>query len=80
MPLDGSPRSGTVIIRTHSNLIYWWPVWLYAAFGWGVTWFQNVVIDPTGQKEVKVFPAPWLGLAFLGVLFFVLLFSNMPPR
>jgi hypothetical protein len=37
-------------------------------------------INPSGIKDVKVYPDPWLGISFLCVLFFVLFFSNVRIR
>jgi hypothetical protein len=63
-------------IYSHSAIIYWWPVWLYAAFCWVATYVHHVSITP-GDKTVNVFPSPWLGLSFLCVFFFVVIFSNV---
>ena len=56
-------RSATIIIRTHSNLIYWWPVWIYSAaialatMVWHVEFFF-----PAVGKGIKFYPQPWAGL------------------
>jgi hypothetical protein len=67
-------------IYSHSNIIYWWPVWLYAAVCWFMTWMYHIKINPDGLKEVNVFPEPWLGFSFLCVFFFVVTFSNLKVR
>lgn len=69
-----------VRIYSHSAIIYWWPVWLYAAFCWLATYVHHETMNPGGLKTVNVFPSPWLGLSFLGVLFFVVTFSNVKMR
>lgn len=74
---DGAHNNDRIALIAHSNVLYWWPVWLYAGFCWIVTGLSPKLINPTGLKEVKVFTEPWLGLSFLGVVFFVLLFSNI---
>src|SRR5262249_44848755 len=66
-------------IYSHSAIIYWWPVWLYAAFCWGATYVHHVSISP-GGKAVNVFPSPWLGFSFLCVFFFVVTFSNVKTQ
>jgi hypothetical protein len=69
-----------VRIYSHSAIIYWWPVWLYAAFCWFATYVHHEPMNPGGLKIVNVFPSPWLGLSFLGVFFFVVTFSNVRMR
>jgi len=75
-----SKDSDEVVIYAHSPILYWWPVWLYGAFSWAATALHHVSIDPSGQKAVTVFPSPWLGISYLCVLFFVVIFSNIKAR
>src|SRR6266478_4302009 len=75
-----SKDSDEVVIYAHSPILYWWPVWLYGAFCWAATALHHVSIDPSGQKAVTVFPSPWLGISYLCVLFFVVIFSNIKAR
>jgi hypothetical protein len=80
---DAEPAAAgesAILIYSHSGIIYWWPVWLYAAFCWAATALYNVEINPDGLRPVHVFRSPWLGISFLGVLFFVVTFSNMKTR
>jgi hypothetical protein len=78
--LTTSKGEDVIRIYSHSNIIYWWPVWLYAAICWAATAFHHVDVNPDGLKAVKVFPSPWLGGSFLCVLFFVIVFSNIKTR
>jgi hypothetical protein len=79
---DSNPRTipDEIRIFAHSNILYWWPVWLYAAVCWIATWMHHIKIKPDGLKEVNVFPEPWLGFSFLCVFFFVVTFSNLKVR
>ena len=65
-------------IRTHSNLIHWWPVWLWSAICAIMTHFYHVsfTFPAPVNKVINFFPMPWLGLSFLAVFLFVLFFSN----
>lgn len=67
-------------VYSHSNIIYWWPVWAYSAFCWLATYVHHDQINPGGLKPVNVFPSPWLGISFLCVFFFVVTLSNVKLR
>jgi hypothetical protein len=77
---ETAAEDGEIRIYAHSSIIYWWPVWFYAAICWGATVADHIKFSPPGLKEVNIFPSPWLGMSFLCVLFFVIAFSNMKVR
>lgn len=74
---QGQDGAEEIVIYSHSPILYWWPVWLYAAFCFVVTYCWHEPINPGGLKDVNVFPHPWLGVSFVFVFFFVLTFSNL---
>jgi hypothetical protein len=78
---------GDIRIFQHSNLFYWWVVWLYgfvcagltAAQGFGIK--ELAAAGQAGQEKVILFHAsPWLGLSFIGVVLFVVVFTNVRAR
>src|SRR5262249_6933472 len=61
--LRGRRRPGEVVIVSHSNLFYWWPVWLVGFVMAAITYFDNVhagfvvghprVVTLAGEHEYK---------------------------
>src|SRR5579859_5371955 len=41
---------GEVVIYSHSNLFYWWPVWLLGFIMAGITWYEDhqMAVVPAG--------------------------------
>jgi hypothetical protein len=66
-------------IYSHSSMFYWWPVWVYGYFcaAWTYAYGVPVILD---GKSVLFYPNAWLGLSFLGVFLFVLVFSTTEAR
>jgi hypothetical protein len=50
---DGKPRE--LAVYHHSNLFYWWPVWLVGFILFGVTWYEDsrMAIVPKGTRAIK---------------------------
>ena len=67
-------------IYSHSTLVYWWPVWLvgYIAAFWTNARGGWVSQDVVRQDPQSLSSAP--GLMFIGVLLFVIIFTNLRLR
>ncbi len=59
------PAPREIIIYSHSNLFYWWPVWACGLIMAIVTAFsgQRLAIVPSGTKAEKGRELPWLKIA-----------------
>jgi hypothetical protein len=75
---DG-PGSRRLRIYQHSDLMYWWVVWLYGFFGAVVTYFFGDSVTIGGQA-VLVYPKSWLGLSTILLILFVAVFTNLKAR
>jgi hypothetical protein len=69
---------GEVRIYQHSNLVYWWVVWVYGFICAGLTAFAEKTV--VGGVGVKFHPAPWLGFSFIALVLFVIIFTNVRAR
>ncbi|HJU31886.1 MAG TPA: hypothetical protein VJ740_10535 [Hyphomicrobiaceae bacterium] len=77
MPL----AEGKIIVHQHSDLIYWWVVWAYGLFCALLTKLQGVSVSlAPGQKAVLVHPSAWVGISFVMLVLFVLVFTNARAR
>jgi hypothetical protein len=74
-----SGRLGEVRITAHSNMIYWWVVWAYGYICALATHLNHVGVQLSG-KTIKFYPSAWLGLSFLLLVVFVILFTNVRAR
>lgn len=68
-----------VRLVAHSNMLYWWVVWLYGYICALATYVNHVVI-PFGGKQIKFFPEAWLGISYAAVVLFVIVFTNVRAR
>lgn len=68
-----------VRLVAHSNIIYWWAVWLYGYICALATYINHVAV-PFQGKQIKFFPDAWLGMSYVGVLLFVIVFTNVRAR
>jgi MFS family permease len=68
-----------VVLRKHFDLLYWWVVWLYAAFAAGMTYTFGETVTING-KGVKMYSEPWLAIGFLAVVLFVAIFTSVRAR
>ena len=91
----GGPEAASVTIRTappgqrelrvyqHSNLLYWWVVWVYGFLCAALTYVQGIGIKElaaSGKKEILFYPSPWLGISFIALMLFVVVFTNVRAR
>jgi hypothetical protein len=70
-------------IYQHSNLLYWWAVWVWGFICAGLSYFFGVGIAELAtaeEKRIYFHPSSWLGLSFIGVLLFVVVFTNVKAR
>jgi hypothetical protein len=53
--LLGQGRPGELVVYSHSNLFYWWPVWLTAFILAGITLYHNqrMAIVPAGTRAAQ---------------------------
>lgn len=76
-------RPEELIVYQHSNLVYWWPVWLWGYACAALSYLYGVGVPQLASAQDKVilfYPAPWLGWSFIGVTLFVILFTNVRAR
>jgi hypothetical protein len=73
-------------VYQHSNLAYWWVVWMYGFICAGVTYLQGIGIrelaarSEGAEKVILFHPSPWLGLSFIVLILFVVVFTNVRAR
>ena len=73
------------VVRTrvyqHSDLLYWSVVWAYGFFCALLTWLQGkpVVLSSDG-RPVLIHPSAWVGISFVALMLFVLVFTNARAR
>jgi hypothetical protein len=68
-----------LIIYSHSNFLYWWPVWAVGFLMAALTRFQGVVINIGGVEEY-FHPNKNIGVIFMFTLLAVILFTNFSMR
>jgi hypothetical protein len=68
-------------VYQHSDLLYWWVVWGYGFLCALLTWLRGTPVTiSTGHKPVLVYPGAWLGISFVFLVLFVLVFTNARAR
>ena len=80
-PAAPRARSGEerLVVYQHSDLLYWWAVWAYGYFCALLTWWHGKsVVLVEGGRPVLIYPRAWLGISFVALTLFVLLFTNDP--
>lgn len=72
-----APRE--VRLVAHSNILYWWVVWLYGYICALATYVNHAEVQFAG-KQIKFFPEAWLGISYVAVFLFVIVFTNVRAR
>lgn len=72
-------RLGEVRVIAHSNMLYWWIVWAYGYVCALAVHLNSVPVQLSG-KVIKFYPSAWLGLSFVLLVVFVILFTNVRAR
>lgn len=67
-------------IYSHSNLLYWWPVWLVGFLMAFLTWFNGQSVHFSDGHTELVADDRWMGLVFTIVLFLVIFMTNVMFR
>jgi hypothetical protein len=76
-----TPVEGKLIVHQHSDLLYWWVVWAYGLFCALLTKLQGVPVSLSeNHKAVLVHPSAWVGISFVMLVLFVLVFTNARAR
>jgi hypothetical protein len=77
-PAGGNDR---IIVYQHSDLLYWWVVWAYGFFCALLTWLQGKPVGLSDDgRQVLVHPSAWVGISFVMLVLFVLVFTNARAR
>jgi len=74
------PARNEVIVYQHSDLLYWWPIWVYGYVCAAVTLMLGKQVDIGGHKAVHVYPEAWLGLSFSLLFLLVVTLTHMKSR
>jgi hypothetical protein len=69
----------SIRIYEYSDLVYWWAIWFAALVCILLTYVGGESFQ-IGDKALKVHTSPWLGIAFLVVMFSVLIFTQLRAR
>lgn len=69
-----------VRLISHSNLLYWWPVWFFGYVCAAITAMTGVRATVDGGKSILVTSGPGVGIVFLTVLLLVIIFTNTKMR
>jgi hypothetical protein len=72
-------RPQQVTIYGHSQVIYWWPVWVVGYLFAFLTWWQGKSV-PFGDVDVIVHPSKNLGVIFTFVFLLVILMTHITVR
>jgi hypothetical protein len=67
-------------IYSHSNLLYWWPVWATGYLMAFLTWFNGQAVHFSDGHTELVADDRWMGLVFTIVLFMVIFMTNVMFR
>lgn len=78
IPAQGAER---LVVHQHSDLLHWWVVWAYGLLCALITRLGGDAVTLPGQtKPVYIFPGAWLGISFVALVLFVLVFTNARAR
>jgi hypothetical protein len=76
-------RSEDLRLYQHSNLLYWWVVWVYGYLCAALTYIQGIGVPQlasAADKAILFHPSPWLGISFVSLVLFVAIFTNVRAR
>jgi hypothetical protein len=76
-------KEGELRVYQHSDLLYWWVVAAYGYVCAAVTYLGGIGIHELAAsegKEVLFHKSPWLGISFVGLVLFVIVFTNVRAR
>lgn len=80
-PPLASGREERIVVYQHSDLFYWWVVWAYGFFCAFMTWIGGKSVALVeGGRPVLIYPSAWLGISYVVLVLFVLLFTNARAR
>ncbi len=78
---EAAREPGTLIVHQHSDLLYWWVVWAYGLICALMTRLEGVPVSLSpNHKPVLIHPSAWLGISFVFLVMFVLVFTNARAR
>lgn len=72
-------REGVDVV-SHSDLFYWWPIWAVGYLFAAVTWFTGQAIAVGAAPPEMIHPNNSWGVIYIGVIFFVIVISNVSLR
>jgi hypothetical protein len=80
-PAPAASDSERLFVYQHSDLLYWWVVWGYGYVCALLTWLRGkpVALAADG-RSVLVHPSAWVGISFVVLVLFVLVFTNARAR
>jgi hypothetical protein len=78
-PAAASPAIRGFRLYEYTDLVYWWAIWFAALICIVLTAVAGESIQ-IGDKALKVHTSPWVGIAFLTVMFCTLIFTQLRAR
>lgn len=69
-----------IVIISHSNLMYWWPVWLTGYLMSFLTYLNGVPVQVKDGRQILVNSNPVMGVIFIMVVLLVIIFTNVKMR
>jgi hypothetical protein len=83
IPRRGSQddETGKIIkVYQHSDLLYWWVVWAWGLICAAITRIWGMSISLQDGPDLYVYPKAWLGISFVCLIMFVLVFTSARAR
>jgi hypothetical protein len=79
-PAPLAPGAERLVVYEHCDLLYWWIVWAYGFLCALLTRLSGKSVVIEGRKPVLFYPDAWLGISFVLLVLFVLIFTNARAR
>jgi hypothetical protein len=73
-------RLPELVIVSHSNIFYWWPIWFFGFAAALITYLGGDRLLTADGREIMIYPNPALGISYSMVLILVLTFTNVSLR